>query len=166
MEFLAATKDGIIVYNALSAGNKPDWDDDRSGDWSNGKTADGNFLDVVAKIPSTSNAFGHCWSQDGSVLASVSSEGDSAVLYDADAGYQKWKEVAKVAPDVEGRVGGIRSIRLSPKVSHLVTYEKWDPAYPQNCHVWCIQENAPKKVHSCCLSGYTSGALDKELVKW
>eukprot|EP00746_Dinoflagellata_sp_MGD_P163000 gnl/MRDRNA2_/MRDRNA2_90822_c0_seq1.p1 gnl/MRDRNA2_/MRDRNA2_90822_c0~~gnl/MRDRNA2_/MRDRNA2_90822_c0_seq1.p1 ORF type:complete len:647 (-),score=181.82 gnl/MRDRNA2_/MRDRNA2_90822_c0_seq1:45-1985(-) len=164
MEFLAATKEGIIIYDALSALQKSDWEEDKSGNWENGKTVDGNFLTVVAKMPSPPNAFGYAWSLDGSYLASVAE--DSVVVYNANDGYKECNKVPRVAPDVEGRVGGIRSLRLSPSSRYLVAYEKWDPVHPNNCHVWDIQETPSKNVHTCSLPGYSSGALDRELIKW
>ncbi|CAK0875066.1 unnamed protein product [Prorocentrum cordatum] len=73
----------------------------------------------------------------------------------------------RVAPDVGGRMGGARNLYFSPQNSFLVSYEKWDPQYPDNVHVWDLrEEQAGKRLHSCSLKHYTSGALPMQVVKW
>eukprot|EP00928_Gymnodinium_smaydae_P079747 TRINITY_DN63600_c0_g1_i1.p1 TRINITY_DN63600_c0_g1~~TRINITY_DN63600_c0_g1_i1.p1 ORF type:complete len:644 (+),score=187.66 TRINITY_DN63600_c0_g1_i1:161-2092(+) len=163
MELLTATKDGLIIFDALSTVKADEGDEDL--DWSTGLTADGQQVKVVAKLPSPPNAFGHAWSSDGNLLGSVCDEG--VKVYDANKGYKEILEIPKVAPDVGGRMGGVRNLQFSPKNSFLVTYEKWDPQFPENVHVWDIREGkAGTKLYSCTLRGYTSGALPVELLKW
>jgi uncharacterized protein with WD repeat len=161
MEFLAVTKDRIVIYDALSiTAEAPDdaW-------YEQGLTADGNQVKVVATVPSPPNAFGHIWSPDGSFLASVTDDG--AGIYDANKAYKEILVIPKVAPDVGGRSGGVRNIRFSPKNNFIVTYEKWDPLYPTNVHVWDLRKGKEgNKLHECTLKGYTSGALPVEIIKW
>ncbi|CAE7305388.1 unnamed protein product, partial [Symbiodinium sp. KB8] len=118
-EFVAATKDGLIVYDAADI----DKSTDNGGNWSSGRCSDGRKLAVQASMPSAPNAFGFAWSDDGRYLASVCDEG--VRIYDADKSYKKVRELEKVAPDVQGRAGGVRSL-------------KWDPQYPENVHVWAL----------------------------
>jgi len=163
MEFLAATKDGLIIYD-LNAVEKSS-ESNGYRDWSQGQAADGMNVKVVASLPSPANAFGHTWSLDGAWLASVSDDG--VIVYDANQNYTPKIELPKVAPDVSGRQGGVRNLQFSPKNSFLVTYEKWDPQYTQNVHIWDLRpEKAGTKLHSCTLKHYTSGALPVELIKW
>eukprot|EP00927_Polykrikos_kofoidii_P055647 TRINITY_DN49860_c0_g1_i1.p1 TRINITY_DN49860_c0_g1~~TRINITY_DN49860_c0_g1_i1.p1 ORF type:complete len:654 (+),score=159.54 TRINITY_DN49860_c0_g1_i1:149-2110(+) len=160
MEFVTATKEGLIVFDALSIGQATAGDD-----WTKGATVDGNKVKVIAKLPSPDNAFGHAWSNDGVFLGSVTDEGVS--VYNASEGYELILELPRVAPDVGGRTGGVRNLRFSPKNSFLVTYEKWDPQYPKNCHVWDLRpENKGARIYSCVLKGYTSGALPVEMIRW
>lgn len=161
MEFVAATKDGLIVYDAADI----DKSTDNGGNWSSGRCSDGRKLAVLASMPSAPNAFGFAWSDDGRYLASVCDEG--VRIYDADKSYKKVRELEKVAPDVQGRAGGVRSLYFSPKNSFLVTYEKWDPQYPENVHVWALTgDRAGERVRSCTLKGYTSGALPVSVLSW
>lgn len=161
MEFLAATKEGLFIYDAASVEETFD----ESGNYATGRCADGVRVKMVASLPSPPNAFGHTWSNDGSLLASVSDEG--VAVYDATKSYAKFLDIEKVAPDVGGRVGGVRSIRFSPQLQYMVTYEKWDPQFPENAHVWAIKgDKAGTKLHSCTLKGYTSGALPVEIMAW
>lgn len=165
MEFLAATKDGIIIYDALSVGPKGRDADD----WKDGVTVDDQQVKVVARIPSPTNAFGHAWSLDGTLLASVNDDG--VVVYDAAKGYKAIIHIPKVAPDVGGRSGGVRNVNFSPKNNFLVSYEKWDPLFPENVHIWDLREGEgkePKKLHSTTLKGYTSGGISEaqRIVKW
>mmetsp|Transcript_56173 Transcript_56173/g.119589 ORF Transcript_56173/g.119589 Transcript_56173/m.119589 type:complete len:637 (+) Transcript_56173:170-2080(+) len=160
MEFLAATKDGIFVMDALNVSNTG-----ASGNWRTGVTAEGSTVKVVAELPSPPNAFGHCWSSDGELLASVCDEG--VRVYDASKGYEVVREVQKVAEDVGGRAGGVRNVMFSPHSNYLVTYEKWDPVYPENVHIWALTgEQAGTKLRSCVLKGYTSGALPLRMIQW
>jgi len=161
MEFLAATKEGIIIYDASSA--KKGFDDE--ADWRKGKTSDGTVVKVVAKLASPPNAFGHAWSDDGDLLASVCNEGIR--IYDATSGYKTFLELAKVAPDVGGRSGGVRNAMFSPNRNFIVTYEKWDPEFQENVHVWALTgDRKGEKLYSCTLKFYTSGALPVHLIKW
>lgn len=161
MEFLAATKEGIIIYDA----NEIDRSGDAEGNWSSGKTADGSQLKVVGKVPSPPNAFGHAWSTDGERLASVCDEG--VRIYDATKAYKMVLELPRVAPDVDGRTGGVRNVIFSPKRNFLVSYEKWDPVYPENVHVWSLEgDNVGKKLYTTTLKGYTSGALPVQVISW
>lgn len=103
-------------------------------------------------MPSPPNAFGFAWSEDGELLASVCDEG--VRVYDAARRYKLLRELEKVAPDVQGRAGGVRALYFSPKKSYLVTYEKWDPQYPENVHVPLqravfLSETMSKKVKEC-----------------
>lgn len=160
MEFIAATKDGIFVMDALDvrAGGE-------GGTWKDGKTAEGNVVKVVTQLPSPPNAFGHSWSADGELLASSCDEG--VRIYNASEGYKVIMELEKVAPDVAGRVGGVRNVRFSPMSTYLVTYEKWDPQYPENVHVWALTgDDAGKRLYSCVLKGYTSGGLPLDVFLW
>lgn len=164
MEFLAATKEGIIIYdmNSLSGGAE-------EGSWKDGRCIDpqcaGTKVQVVAKLSSPDNAFGHEWSADGKYLASVSDDGIR--VYDADKKYKLHAALEKVAPDVGGRAGGVRNCRFSAQKTFIVNYEKWDPLYPVNVHVWGLAgENLGKRLYSCTLKGYTSGALPVELITW
>mmetsp|Transcript_47528 Transcript_47528/g.133788 ORF Transcript_47528/g.133788 Transcript_47528/m.133788 type:complete len:642 (-) Transcript_47528:174-2099(-) len=162
MDFLVATKDGIIVMDAADV--TPN--ENGSGDWHKGKAVStGNQVKVIASLPSPSNAFGHAWSADGDRLASVCEEG--VRIYDATDKYKMVHELERVAPDVGGRAGGVRNILFSPKRSFLVTYEKWDPQYPDNVHLWALkgdQEGA--RLYSTSLKGYTSGALPVSIIRW
>jgi len=163
MEFLAATKDGIVVYDASSLSKN---DENGGGSWKTGvSVSNGVKVKVLAQLPSPDNAFGHGWSEDGAWLGSVNNEG--IVIYDADDAYKSILELKKVAPDVAGRQGGVRNLLFSPKRNYLVTYEKWDPQYPENVHVWALQGEQPgKKLYSCTLKGYTSGALPVSMIRW
>lgn len=162
MEFLAATKDGVIIYDALSCSPS---EDGEAGNWASGRCADGVSVKVVASLPSPPNAFGHAWSADGALLASVCDEG--VRVYDANHGYAQLLELEKVAPDVGGRAGGVRTVQFSHKNTFLVTYEKWDPQYPDNVHVWALQgARAGQRLMSCTLKGYSSGALPVEMITW
>mmetsp|Transcript_46171 Transcript_46171/g.133011 ORF Transcript_46171/g.133011 Transcript_46171/m.133011 type:complete len:643 (-) Transcript_46171:318-2246(-) len=162
MEFLVATKDGIIVMDATDVSPNPNG----TGDWHTGKaTSTGNTVKVIASLPSPPNAFGHTWSSDGDRLASVCDEG--VRLYDANNEYKQVVELAKVAPDVGGRAGGVRNLLFSPKRNFLVTYEKWDPQYPDNVHLWCLEgEREGERLYSCSLKGYSSGALPVSMIRW
>lgn len=161
MEFLAATKEGIFVYDALSVQRE----EDATANWKKGMAADGTLVKVVAALPSPPNAFGHNWSADGEFLASVCDEG--VRIYICAEGYKPLLELAKVAPDVGGRAGGVRNVQFSPKNNFLVTYEKWDPQFLENVHVWAIKgERKGERLHSCTLKGYTSGALPVSIIKW
>eukprot|EP00440_Ansanella_granifera_P063038 gb/GFBE01068356.1/.p1 GENE.gb/GFBE01068356.1/~~gb/GFBE01068356.1/.p1 ORF type:complete len:655 (+),score=191.77 gb/GFBE01068356.1/:1-1965(+) len=168
MEFLAATKDEedgtkgwVFIYDAAQIEKT---DDDRGG-FTTGRCTDNNKMKIVAKVPSSPNAFGHSWSEDGTLLASVCDEG--VRIYDATDGYKPVRELEKVAPDVQGRAGGVRAMRFSPKNNFLVTYEKWDPLYPENVHVWGLTgKRAGERIKSMTLKGYTSGALPVELMVW
>lgn len=161
MDFLAATKDGILVFDALSLAKNGD----EGGNWKTGKTADGSVLKVRAKIPSPDNAFGHCWSADGDMLGSVCDEG--VRIYDCSNDYATILTLPRVAPDVGGRTGGVRNMTFSPLGNYLVAYEKWDPGFPENVHVWALKgERKGKKLFSCTLNHYTSGALPVEIIKW
>uniref|UniRef100_A0A7S1S9P7 Eukaryotic translation initiation factor 2A n=1 Tax=Alexandrium catenella TaxID=2925 RepID=A0A7S1S9P7_ALECA len=160
MEFLAATKEGIFVYDALSVSKE-----DKAADWTAGHGADGLSAKVVAKLPSPTNAFGHSWSADGAQLASVCDDG--VRIYDASAGYSLIRELPKVAPDVGGRTGGVRTVQFSAKNNFMVTYEKWDPQYPENVHCWALSgEKAGSRLLSVILKGYSSGALPVEMITW
>ena len=75
----------------------------------------------MASMPSPPNAFGFAWSDDGALLASVCDEG--VRVYDAERRYKVVRELEKVAPDVQGRAGGVRALYFSPKKNYLVTYE-------------------------------------------
>lgn len=130
MEFLAATKDGVFIYDLLSCFKN----EDEAPAWAKGHGVDGISVKVVATLPSPPNAFGHSWSSDGLLLASVCDEG--VRIYSAPDGYKQVLELEKVAPDVGGRAGGVRTTQFSPKTNFMVTYEKWDPQYPVNTHVW------------------------------
>merc|ERR1719230_2317337 len=99
MDFLAATKDGIVIYDALSISQASSDDS-----YMEGLTTEGKKVKVVATLPSPPNAFGHAWSADGTLLASVCDEG--VRVYDATKGYKQLHELPKVAPDVGGRTGG------------------------------------------------------------
>lgn len=160
MEFVAATKDGLIVYDASQIDET-----DKGGNWSTGKCTDGRTVKVLASMPCPPNAFGFAWSDDGALLASVCDEG--VRVYDAEKRYKVVNELEKVAPDVQGRVGGVRSLYFSPLKTYLVTYEKWDPQYPENVHVWALKgKRAGERIRSCTLKGYTSGALPVQLITW
>lgn len=160
MEFAAATKDGIIIYDALSISKE-----DKVPDWGKGHGAEGMSVKVVATLPSPPNAFGHAWSADGAQIASVCNEG--VKVYDATDGYRELRELPRVAPDVGGRTGGVRTLQFSPLSNFLVTYEKWDPQYPENVHCWALTgARAGERLHSCVLKGYTSGALPVEMMTW
>jgi translation initiation factor 2A len=163
MDFVAATKDGLIVYDALSL--EKDWGEDGGWrDWSKGQGTEAT-LKVVASLPSAPNAFGHAWSPDGALLGSVTDAG--AAIYDARNRYKQILEMERIAPDVGGRTGGVRNLYFSPNNSFVVTYEKWDPQFPDNVHIWDLrEEQAGKRLHSCCLKHYTSGALPMQVVKW
>mmetsp|Transcript_54904 Transcript_54904/g.139154 ORF Transcript_54904/g.139154 Transcript_54904/m.139154 type:complete len:633 (+) Transcript_54904:104-2002(+) len=159
MEFIAVTKDGIYVMDA------EDVTQGKEGTYKDGVTAEGSCVRVVAKLPSSPNAFGHCWSRDGELLASVCEEGIR--LYDCNKGYTTAFTIDRVAPDVGGRSGGVRNASISPLNTHIVTYEKWDPQYLDNVHVWCLEgEQAGKRLYSTTLKGYTSGALPLHVIKW
>eukprot|EP00931_Biecheleriopsis_adriatica_P001610 TRINITY_DN1019_c0_g1_i3.p1 TRINITY_DN1019_c0_g1~~TRINITY_DN1019_c0_g1_i3.p1 ORF type:complete len:646 (+),score=163.15 TRINITY_DN1019_c0_g1_i3:93-2030(+) len=161
MEFLAATKDGLIIYDAAEIEECKD----ASGNYASGRCSDGRCMKVLATMPSPPNAFGHAWSDDGTLLASVCDEG--VRIYDADDGYKMTCELEKVAPDVQGRVGGVRTMRFSPKNSFIVTFEKWDPQFPENVHVWALQgDRAGQRIKSLVLKGYTSGPLPGEIIVW
>jgi len=161
MEFLAATKDGLMIMDMMSV----DPPSDVQGNYKTGKCADGSVCKVVATLPTPPNAFGHAWSTDGMFLASCCDEGIR--VYDAENKYALVIELEKVAPDVGGRAGGVRNQRFSPNNNFLVTYEKWDPLYPENVHVWGLSGDvAGKRLYSCILKGYTSGALPVEIVSW
>jgi len=143
MEFVAATKEGLVVYDAAQVEEGDD-----SGNWFTGRCSNGMSCKVVAKMPSPPNAFGFCWSEDGTLIASACDEG--VRIYDATDGYKMLREIEKVAPDVQGRAGGVRSIRLSPKNNFCVTYEKWDPQFPENVHVWDLRAGKEnKRLYSC-----------------
>lgn len=160
MEFVAATKNGLLVMDATSQCEASD-----DADYMSGLTTDGQQVKIIATLPSPDNAFGHAWSSDGKLLGSVSDEG--VKVYDAERGYKEMLEVPKVAPDVGGRSGGVRNLHFSPLNNFVVTYEKWDPQYPENCHVFDLRSgNNKKKLYSCVLHGYTSGALTKQILKW
>ncbi|CAK9007841.1 Eukaryotic translation initiation factor 2A (eIF-2A), partial [Durusdinium trenchii] len=160
MEFVAATKDGLIVYDASQIEESGE-----SGDWSTGKCTDGRNVKVLASMPCPPNAFGFAWSDDGALLASVCDEG--VRVYDANKRYKVVQELEKVAPDVQGRAGGVRALYFSPLKNFLVTYEKWDPQYPENVHVWALQgKRAGERIRSCTLNHYTSGALPVMLINW
>lgn len=161
MEFLACTKDGLIIYDALNVSPS-----DATGGWKAGKAASTrNAVNVVARIPSPDNAFGHAWSDDGELLASVCEEG--VRIYEASKGYSTLLEVKRVSCDVDGRTGGVRKVVFSPKGSFIVAYEKWDPQYTENVHVWTtLGAEANTKLHSCCLKGYASGALPVSMIRW
>mmetsp|Transcript_39929 Transcript_39929/g.72347 ORF Transcript_39929/g.72347 Transcript_39929/m.72347 type:complete len:647 (+) Transcript_39929:77-2017(+) len=164
MEFLAATKEGIIIYDAAviekDEGDSGDW-----RDWTKGQCLDGIRCKVVARLPSPENAVGHVWSKDGTCLASVCEEG--LRIYDAPTGYKELLCLEKVAPDVNGRSGGVRSVTFSPQNNYLCSYEKWDPLYPENVHVWCIKgDKAGERLRSMTLKGYTSGAVPVQMVAW
>lgn len=161
MEFIAATKEGIVVYDALSVSNNQAED----AHWKTGKTSNGTTVKAIACLPSPPNAFGHIWSDDGEFLASVCDAG--VRVYKASDGYTQLLELEKVAPDVGGRAGGVRNVRFSPGNNFLVTYEKWDPQYLENVHLWVLQgADAGKRLHSCQLKGYTSGALPVAMMGW
>lgn len=161
MEFLAATKEGLIVYDASEIEESKD----DGGNFHSGTCSDGRRMKVKATLPTPPNAFGHQWSEDGSLLASACDEG--VRIYDAEKGYKMIQELEKVAPDVQGRAGGVRTMRFSPKNSFLVTYEKWDPQYPENVHVWALKgDRAGERIKSTTLKGYTSGALPVEFIMW
>jgi len=160
MEFLAATKDGIIIYDALSVSKE-----DKAADWAAGHGAEGVSVKVIATLPSPPNAFGHAWSTDGALLASVCDEG--VRIYDAVKGYKEVRVLPKVAPDVGGRTGGVRTLQFSPQSNFMVTYEKWDPQYPDNVHSWALTgDRAGQKCYTSVLKGYSSGALPVEVVSW
>lgn len=162
MEFLAATKDGVFILDALDV--TPHKEGDKGG-YKNGVTNNGLQVKVVAKVPSPPNAVGHTWSPDGELLASVCDEGVG--IYDASDGYRKVHMLAKVAPDVGGRAGGVRKVEFSPKMNWMVTYEKWDPQYPENVHVWAIAgEREGERLYSSTLKGYTSGPLPLSVITW
>jgi len=162
MEFLAATKDGIIVYDMLDCSRA---EGDRKQDYREGHGSDGISVKVVATVPSPPNMFGHAWSSDGALLASVCDEG--VRLYDATRGYVPVLDLPKVAPDVGGRAGGVRTLMFSPTNQFMVTYEKWDPQYPDNVHCWALTgARSTERLYSLGLKGYTSGAVSVELVAW
>lgn len=169
MELLAATKDGILIMDVSNIkdinGNHESGSDDERDDWANGKTPDSKQVKIVARIPSPDNAVGHEWNSDGKLLASVCDEG--VRVYDADHGYDCIVELPRVAPDVSGRTGGVRRMQFSPTNKYMVTYEKWDPQYQDNVHVWALAgDERGKRLHSCSLRGYTSGALPVAMIKW
>lgn len=160
MEICAATKDGIVIYDALSLSPA-----NSSDDYATGLTTNGEKVRVIATLPSPSNAVGHAWSVDGTLLASVCDEG--CRVYDATQGYKMAHELPRIAPDVGGRTGGVRNMQFSPKNNFMVSYEKWDPQYPMNVHVWDLRAgNKNQRLHSTTLKGYTSGVLPVEIVKW
>lgn len=169
MEFLAATKDGIIIYDLdtlAETDEQADEEDDETRDlWARGVTVDGQRVRVVARIPSPPNAFGHTWSADGKMLASVSDDG--VAIMNASQGYERIFELPKVSPDVGGRAGGVRKLSFSPGKNYIVTYEKWDPQYPDNVHVWDLRpDTLGSRLQSSTLRGYTSGGISSEPIKW
>jgi len=163
MDLLVATKEGVIVMDASCVEQAGP---DSGGNWQTGKAeSTGNTVKVLATLPSPPNAFGHAWSPDGDLLASVCDEG--LRIYDACKGYRQIHELEKVAPDVGGRAGGVRNVVFSPLRKCVVTYEKWDPQYPENVHVWALAgDEVGKRLYSCILKGYTSGALPVSVVRW
>merc|ERR1719265_2295944 len=99
------------------------------------------------------------------MLASVSDDG--VAIYDASQGYGQIFELPKVSPDVGGRAGGVRNLSFSPVKNYMVTYEKWDPKYPDNVHVWDLRpETIGERIQSSTLRGYTSGGITSEPIKW
>eukprot|EP00747_Dinoflagellata_sp_TGD_P163880 gnl/TRDRNA2_/TRDRNA2_183071_c0_seq1.p1 gnl/TRDRNA2_/TRDRNA2_183071_c0~~gnl/TRDRNA2_/TRDRNA2_183071_c0_seq1.p1 ORF type:complete len:643 (+),score=146.74 gnl/TRDRNA2_/TRDRNA2_183071_c0_seq1:118-2046(+) len=162
MEFLAATKDGIIIYDFLDVSETGHTEEGR---WAEGFGNDGLQAKVIASIQSPPNAFGFCWSHDGKMLASVCQDGTR--IYDAPAAYKILLELPKVAPDEIAREAVVRNVKFSTAGNYLVCYEKWDPQYPINVHVWGVTgKNAGNKLHSLCLKQYTSGSLPCEMIQW
>merc|ERR1719265_2641169 len=99
------------------------------------------------------------------MLASVSDDG--VAIMNACQGYEKIFELPKVSPDVGGRAGGVRNLSFSPGKNYIVTYEKWDPQYPDNVHVWDLRpDTLGSRLQSSTLRGYTSGGISSEPIKW
>lgn len=162
MEFLAATKDGLIIYDASQCSKS---DGERREDYSKGHASDGVDIKVVATIPSPPNAFGHAWSLDGKLLASINDDGFT--IYNAAKGYARSARLPRVAPDVGGRAGGVRLVQFSPKNNFIVAYEKWDPEFKENVHVWDLRKDEHKTpMETVSLKGYSSGALPVSMVSW
>lgn len=168
MEFVAATKDGIFVYDANAISTEDDGETNgKLPNWAEGHGIRGKRIRVVAAIPSPQHAFGHGWSADGTQLASVCSSG--VRLYDATAGYTQLLEIPNSAPEdiATGGTCVARAMRFSPKGNFLVVYEKWDPKAPDNCHVWGLTGALQgQKLHTCRLNQYVSGAVHCELIQW
>lgn len=165
MEFYAATKQGVIIYDALAVDKDPETEDKGSWrDWSKGQAADDISVKVVATIPSPPNAWCHKWSSDGSLFASVCDEG--CRIFDVANKYKQVLEIPRVQPDVEGRLGGVRNLSISPLGSFIVIYEKWEPGH-DNVHVWDMRpEHSGERLHDCLLKHYASGDLPVEMVVW
>lgn len=165
MHFYAVTKEGLIIYDAndIVKNTGAQWEDGGWRDWAKGEGADGLDVKVVATLTSPPNAFGHTWSDNGALIASVFDEG--VKIYDAEDEYKETHELPRVQENIEGRVGGVRNLQFSPKNNFMVTYEKWEPGL-DNVHVWDLRCHPASRLHDCLLKGYASGPLNVELVKW
>jgi len=170
MDFLAATKEGIVIYDAMESAKKPASSANGDADapankWEDEGRREDDHAKVVKRLPGVATAVGHSWSKDGKLLASVCEDG--VIIYDATKDYEEYVTISPMAENQGNRVGGIRTTQFSPMNSYIVCYEKWDPAIDHNVHVWDLREGSRgTRLYSCCLRNYASGGVPVDMVRW